>query len=701
MDGEAVTLCSDEQLKEFGLVALGDMLALTSFLACRSEADKSLKSQLVGAIKYSSGKNSKRKTYSVILGLKNFNEKLQKYTYVRSAGGSRKLDLRRNIGFEELKQEAVQVYFPENKNSILGSLFLYETKLGNFSGDVIIPGDDFTLEKYCRDNKLQHIRLYLKVKKLTISLLSNALSDDEDIFELPNNKAEDSHTDLIGTSVERKRLREEMNKAYEESLEADRKKDRIVNVDASTNEINVVDEEHSNFDLIKLRKSREERVLEEPSLNDDHVTISIRHTSLGTKVRLFHAKSVFQQVYDWVGSLDLRPKHFILKDYKGFFVSPDKVVMSGSFNMSECDKPIPMSPTGSVAFTGFSTSTRLFNEHFAELQEIRESECEMYSKELYAEVRRENIYEDMISLYRKRNVAKSLSRLNFKNENAVGDGVSRDAFSEFYRTAYRKMEGHFFKVPSPYLDDEELKLIGEIITHGFILFDIFPLALCKLSLKHYLYNHEESDEDMYQSFLSFITPIERELISRFAHKDGEDAQPLIDIFTEYSIFTRPTSQNVRSIVIKAANIALIRQPCFAMQLLVQGMGSFWNKTNVNQMDSLYQLTTPTADDIISILDPEEVCKKDQQVTTWLHRYVRSSNPDELLHFVRFITGSEMMIPGSKIKIEFVDQSEEHLHPITKTCFKILIVPRQFKSFFELRDNLNFYVNQGSWEVHDD
>ena len=689
MDGTAVALCSDEQLKEFGIVALGDMLALRNFITFKSEADKCLKSKLADSIKNGGKtKNNRIKTYSVILGLQNFNENLQKYTYVRSAGGSRKLDLARNIGFEELKQEAINVYFPEDKNYVLGSLFLYDAQLGNYSGEIIIPNKDFTLEKYFKDNKLQHIRLYLKVKKLTISLRSNTLSDDEDIFEIPSyNKA--------GECTERKRLREEISKAFEESLEADRKKDRIVNVEASTNDSNVVD------DLIQLKRSREERVLKEPSLHDDHVTISIRHSSLGTKVRLFHAKSVFQQVYDWVGSLALRPKHFTLKDYKGFFVSPDKVVMSGSFNMCECDEPILMSPTGSVAFTGFSTSTRLFNEDYAELQKIRESEFEMYSKELYAEVGRENIYEELISLYRKRNVSKSLLRLNFKNENAVGDGVSRDAFSEFYRTAYKKMEGHFFKVPSQHLEDEELKLIGEIITHGFILFDIFPLGICKLSLKHYLYNHKESDEDMYQSFLSFITPTERELISQFATKDGEDPQPLVDIFSEYSIFASPTSHNVRGMVIKAANIALIRQPCFAMQLLVQGMGSFWNKTNVNQIDALYQLTTPTADEIISILDPEETCKKDQQVTTWLHRYVRSSSPDELQRFVRFITGSEMMIPGSKIKIEFVDQSEECLHPLTKTCFKILIVPRQYKSFFELRDNLNFYVNQGSWEVHDD
>ena len=51
---------------------------------------------------------------------------------------------------------------------------------------------------------------------------------------------------------------------------------------------------------------------------------------------------------------------------------------------------------------------------------------------LYHEVSRENIYDDMISLYKKRQILRHILALTFSGEDAVGDGVSPDAYSTFY-----------------------------------------------------------------------------------------------------------------------------------------------------------------------------------------------------------------------------------------------------------------------------
>jgi len=99
-------------------------------------------------------------------------------------------------------------------------------------------------------------------------------------------------------------------------------------------------------------EERKSRVMPEPNPCDPHVTVLVRHLSLGTKVRLFGSDLTFSQVYDWVGGLTTRPRCFELRDYDAVIL-PNSPVRSGSFNMIEVENPILMSPQGNVAFRGF------------------------------------------------------------------------------------------------------------------------------------------------------------------------------------------------------------------------------------------------------------------------------------------------------------------------------------------------------------
>ena len=76
------------------------------------------------------------------------------------------------------------------------------------------------------------------------------------------------------------------------------------------------------------------RVEPEPDLSEPHVTISVRHISIGNKVRLFEATSLFQCVYDSVGSISLKPEPFELRDFNNSLLVPDSEVYSVSFNLT-------------------------------------------------------------------------------------------------------------------------------------------------------------------------------------------------------------------------------------------------------------------------------------------------------------------------------------------------------------------------------
>ena len=71
--------------------------------------------------------------------------------------------------------------------------------------------------------------------------------------------------------------------------------------------------------------------------------------------------------------------------------------------------------------------------------------------------------------------------------------------------------------------------------------------------------------------------------------------------------------------------------------------------------------------------------------------------------MRFISGSEVLLPNSVIKVVFENQPNDHLRPRTQTCFKILILGRQYSNFYEFEKNFDFYLmnnNVDTMKVYD-
>ena len=121
------------------------------------------------------------------------------------------------------------------------------------------------------------------------------------------------------------------------------------------------------------------------------------------------------------------------------------------------------------------------------------------------------------------------------------------------------------------MDEDDLEIIGKIITHAFIQYGIFPVKLCKSSLKKVLLGNV-SDEELLQSFMQFLPSRKAGLVETFFEII---IQPIIDILSEYGVFEFPTSDNV--LMKKAAKVALVRLTFSPIQCIVKGMSSFWGK----------------------------------------------------------------------------------------------------------------------------
>ena len=112
------------------------------------------------------------------------------------------------------------------------------------------------------------------------------------------------------------------------------------------------------------------------------------------------------------------------------------------------------------------------------------------------------------------------------------------------------------------------------------------------------------------------------------------------------------------------------------------------------INSLFESLTPTHERLINCLQPCQCNAQDQKITTWFHRYICSCSSKHLEKLLRFITASSSLPCDTKIKIQFVNQ---RLH--AQTCFKILLIPRQYASFTQLYGNFNFYrAHSEYWDV---
>ena len=164
------------------------------------------------------------------------------------------------------------------------------------------------------------------------------------------------------------------------------------------------------------------------------------------------------------------------------------------------------------------------------------------------------------------------------------------------------MDGSNERVPRNIVDDDDLVAVGKAITHAFIMCNIFPFEICKSSIKHCIFGDDINQSEFLTSFMAFIMPKEASIIQRF--RSGilnEDQDAIMDILTEYSVFTKPTRSNVDSLLEKAAKVALIKGPHFSLQSLVRGMGNFWEKLDVSLFDALYGVIIPTPEKIIASL----------------------------------------------------------------------------------------------------
>lgn len=131
------------------------------------------------------------------------------------------------------------------------------------------------------------------------------------------------------------------------------------------------------------------------------------------------------------------------------------------------------------------------------------------------------------------------------------------------------------------------------------------------------------------------------------------------------------------------------------------MGVFWSTVTTHEIDAIYDTCRPTPNKVIDAIMVEPKSKKEEKVTRWLRLYLRESNEKELKRFLWFCTGTDLLVPDRRIKVQFNVMSSLAQRPKAQTCFCILTLPSTYLTFQDLKANLDLFLsNPESWGMSD-
>ena len=186
--------------------------------------------------------------------------------------------------------------------------------------------------------------------------------------------------------------------------------------------------------------------------------IAVKHDNKGTITRFFPTNSKMSNVYDWVGSLSIHPVHFKLRQYQSFVAvsDPAKKYENTVLSIEESDTALSFDDDDEeVTMSCYSSK-----ESILERLEKKRNDAKMTvylpllsQDNVIYKVDRFNVIEELFSVFGKR-VGIRFSNLEYKDENAFGDDVTKDAYSYFFKELCRfRYPGIDASVPTSLTDE--------------------------------------------------------------------------------------------------------------------------------------------------------------------------------------------------------------------------------------------------------
>ncbi|XP_071153439.1 uncharacterized protein, partial [Mytilus edulis] len=284
-------------------------------------------------------------------------------------------------------------------------------------------------------------------------------------------------------------------------------------------------------------------------------------------------------------------------------------------------------------------------------------------------VRRQSILTDVTQAYEDPQLVGQRLVIRFEGElGQDAGGLTKDLFSAFWDAEFKtyfvgeRCYVRFLPIHR-FSESSIFPILGRILTHGTALTGVFPIRLCRSSVFSIIHGTPCEDEEMLLSdLLIYLTDFERQ-VSKTALKDFNKLTPrminhLTDMFIKFGVSILPKADTFRQLMVNLARSEIAIKPLFLCTQIWQGilslhMDSFWSILTTSDLKTLYQNLNPTPQTVVDKLqrDKEDLRPQEANTLYYLKDFVYSLNSDDLVLFLVFITGSDVL-PRDDIIVTF-------------------------------------------------
>ena len=157
--------------------------------------------------------------------------------------------------------------------------------------------------------------------------------------------------------------------------------------------------------------------------------------------------------------------------------------------------------------------------------------------------------------------------------------------------------------------------------------------------------------------------------------------------------------NVYSVILEIAKQELIQKP----YIMVCSWGKYKNSLkqydhfkSLEAVQKFYRDSEPTNKKVLALLkaDPKNDAERDS--FKYFQQYIRGLEQVQLLKFLRFATGANIVSGVTMILVNFIKIEGFQRRPVAHTCGPLLELPNSYRNFCELREEFQQVLSGNSW-----
>ncbi|KAJ8025184.1 hypothetical protein HOLleu_35318 [Holothuria leucospilota] len=317
-------------------------------------------------------------------------------------------------------------------------------------------------------------------------------------------------------------------------------------------------------------------------------------------------------------------------------------------------------------------------------------------------VRRSNLFEDFISVFSEKEIMDRkldvrIVETNGEIEKGEGDGVFRDAVTEFWSMFCRVSNGDVYKVPviRHDFDSDRWESIARIFVKGWKDTGYFPIIIAPAFMEECIFG-SHSNADILHSFMLYVSSFERDVLEGALKGFPDDTDELLDILSGYDCKKIPRSGEFKSLLQEIAHKELIQKPMFVINSWRPVASHMSQDLDRKSLSALYRDLSPNVKGVIALLKTDS-CINSTETTVfgYLKKFIRSLNQNDLKLFLRFCTGSDLLT-CNLISVTFNQSDGFTRSPIAHTCTCTLEIPVTYETFTDLKNDFTQILRSNVW-----